>query len=71
MHRAFRSPSARQEGAAVVARCRDSRTDPYLTFSLRSSQESGITRDWVLHDLLAPDGFAAALAVEQEMVQQC
>lgn len=39
---------------------------PKPSLPLRSSQKAGITRDWVLHDLPAPDGFAAALAVEQK-----
>ena len=32
-------------------------------------QEGEIMRHWVLHDLSAPDGFAAALAVEQKLEQ--
>lgn len=43
---------------------------PKSSLTLRSSQKVGITRDWVLHDLPAPDGFAAALAVEQKLQQQ-
>jgi 4'-phosphopantetheinyl transferase len=43
---------------------------PKSSLTLRSSQEGETTRDWVLHDLPAPDGFAAALAVEQELQQQ-
>lgn len=43
---------------------------PKSSLTLRSSQKAGITRDWVLHDLRAPDGFAAALAVEQKLHQQ-
>ncbi|HEX7518204.1 MAG TPA: 4'-phosphopantetheinyl transferase superfamily protein [Chthoniobacterales bacterium] len=35
-----------------------------LTFRL-SPREGELTRDWALHDLPAPDGYAAALAVEQ------
>jgi 4'-phosphopantetheinyl transferase len=43
---------------------------PKSSLTLRSSQKAGITRDWALHDLAAPDGFAAALAVEQKLHQQ-
>lgn len=32
-----------------------------------SSQPGEIARHWVLHDLSAPDGFAAALALEQKL----
>lgn len=39
---------------------------PESSLLLRSSREGGITRNWVLHDLPAPEGFAAALAVEQK-----
>jgi 4'-phosphopantetheinyl transferase len=43
---------------------------PESSLTLRSSpQEGGIPRRWVLHDLSAPDGFAAALAVEQKLEQ--
>jgi 4'-phosphopantetheinyl transferase len=43
---------------------------PESSLTLRSSpQEGEITRRWVLHDLSAPDGFAAALAVEQKLEQ--
>ena len=43
---------------------------PKSSLTLRSSpQEGEITRHWVLHDLSAPDGFAAALAVEQKLEQ--
>lgn len=40
---------------------------PKSSLTLRSPQEDEITRGWVLHDLPAPDGFAAALAVEQKL----
>jgi 4'-phosphopantetheinyl transferase len=43
---------------------------PQSSLTLRSPQEGGTTRDWVLHDLPAPDGFAAALAVEQKLQPQ-
>jgi hypothetical protein len=33
---------------------------------LRTTLEGEIARDWLLHDLSAPDGFAAAVAVEQK-----
>lgn len=43
---------------------------PKSSLTLRSSpQEGEITRHWILHDLSAPDGFAAALAVEQKPEQ--
>lgn len=43
---------------------------PKSSLTLRSSpQEGEITRHWVLHDLSAPDGFTAALAVEQKLEQ--
>ena len=43
---------------------------PKSSLTLRSSPKEGeITRHWVLHDLSAPDGFAAALAVEQKLEQ--
>ena len=41
--------------------------DPRSSLTLRSSQEDGSAREWTLHDLPAPDGFAAALAVEQKL----
>jgi 4'-phosphopantetheinyl transferase len=41
---------------------------PKSSLTLRSSTKEGeITRHWVLHDLSAPDGFAAALAVAQKL----
>lgn len=41
---------------------------PESSLTLRSSPPEGeITRHWVLHDLSAPEGFAAALAVEQKL----
>jgi 4'-phosphopantetheinyl transferase len=40
---------------------------PQSSLTLRSALEGEITRDWRLHDLSAPDGFAAALAVEQKL----
>jgi 4'-phosphopantetheinyl transferase len=43
---------------------------PKSSLTLRSPQEGGIMRDWVLHDLPDPDGFAAAIAVEQKLQQQ-
>ena len=43
---------------------------PKSSLTLRSPQEGDVTRDWVLHDLPAPDGFAAALAVEQTRQRQ-
>jgi 4'-phosphopantetheinyl transferase len=43
---------------------------PKSSLTLRSSTTEGeIMRHWVLHDLSAPDGFAAALAVAQELGQ--
>jgi len=43
---------------------------PKSSLTLRSiPQEGEIMRHWGLHDLSAPDGFAAALAVEQKMEQ--
>jgi 4'-phosphopantetheinyl transferase len=43
---------------------------PKSSLMLRSFPEKGETlRHWVLHDLSAPDGFAAALAVEQKLEQ--
>lgn len=41
--------------------------DPKSSLTLRSSQEGEGAREWILHDLPAPDGFAAALAVEQKL----
>jgi 4'-phosphopantetheinyl transferase len=38
---------------------------PKSSLLLRSSNASGPMRDWTLHDLPAPENFAAALAVEQ------
>jgi 4'-phosphopantetheinyl transferase len=38
---------------------------PKTSLKLRSSQADGITQHWVVYDLPAPDGFAAALAVEE------
>lgn len=44
---------------------------PKSSLTLRSSpQEGESTRHWVLHDLSAPDGFAAALAVEERLEQR-
>jgi 4'-phosphopantetheinyl transferase len=43
---------------------------PKSSLTLRSSQEGEITRDWALHDLPAPEGFAAALAIEQKLEEQ-
>jgi 4'-phosphopantetheinyl transferase len=40
---------------------------PKSSLTLRSSLEGGGAREWILHDLPAPDGFAAALAVEQKL----
>lgn len=40
---------------------------PKSFLTLRSPQEGGGAREWVLHDLPAPDGFAAALAIEQKL----
>jgi 4'-phosphopantetheinyl transferase len=43
---------------------------PESLLTLRSSPREGeITREWVLHDLSAPHGFAAALAVQQKLEQ--
>jgi 4'-phosphopantetheinyl transferase len=39
---------------------------PKSSLTLRSPRRDEIARDWVLHDLPAPDGFTAALAVEQK-----
>src|SRR5436190_1057780 len=39
---------------------------PELSLTLASTQTSGET--WIIHDLSAPDGFAAALAVEQKLL---
>ena len=38
---------------------------PESSLTLRSQQKGEISRDWILHDLPAPDGFAAAIAVEK------
>jgi 4'-phosphopantetheinyl transferase len=40
---------------------------PKSSLTLRSPRGGEIARDWVLHDLPAPDGFAAALAVESKL----
>jgi 4'-phosphopantetheinyl transferase len=40
---------------------------PKSLLTLRSPKEGGSAREWILHDLPAPDGFAAALAVEQKL----
>jgi 4'-phosphopantetheinyl transferase len=40
---------------------------PKSSLLLRSSREGEDARGWVLHDLPAPEGFAAALAVEQKV----
>jgi len=41
-------------------------TAPRKSLTIRSSAGSdGLTNDWLMHDLVAPEGFAAALAVEQ------
>ena len=42
---------------------------PKTSLTLRSPGEGEIARDWVLHDLPAPDGFAAAIAVEQKLAE--
>lgn len=43
---------------------------PKSSLALRSfAPEDEVTRHWLLHDLSAPDGFAAALAVEQKVEQ--
>ena len=39
--------------------------DPKASLTLRSPHAGGITRHWIVCDLPAPDGFAAALAVEE------
>ena len=39
---------------------------PKPALTLRAASPEGRTRDWTIHDLSAPDGFAAALAIEQE-----
>jgi 4'-phosphopantetheinyl transferase len=39
---------------------------PKPTLTLRAASAEGRTRDWTIHDLSAPDGFAAALAIEQD-----
>jgi 4'-phosphopantetheinyl transferase len=43
---------------------------PKSALTLHSSHESDVTRAWILHDLTAPDGFAAALAVEKKLPLQ-
>ena len=40
---------------------------PLSSLALRSPRKGEIARDWVLYDLPAPDGFAAAFAVEQKL----
>jgi 4'-phosphopantetheinyl transferase len=40
---------------------------PKSSLTLRSVHAQGPMRDWTLHDLSAPEGFAAALAEEQEL----
>jgi 4'-phosphopantetheinyl transferase len=40
---------------------------PKPSLTLPSAQTGDMTRHWILHDLSAPDGFAAALAVEQKL----
>ena len=42
---------------------------PKSSLRLRSPEGGEIARDWVLHDLPAPDGFAAAIAVEQKLAE--
>jgi len=39
---------------------------PKPSLTLPAAQTGEMTRSWILHDLSAPDGFAAALAVEQK-----
>jgi 4'-phosphopantetheinyl transferase len=39
---------------------------PQPSLTLRTTLEGEIARDWLLHDLSAPDGFAAAVAAEQK-----
>jgi 4'-phosphopantetheinyl transferase len=43
---------------------------PKPSLTLRSSNAGDVMRDWILHDLPGPDGFAAALAVEQKLHRQ-
>ena len=43
---------------------------PKSSLTLRSPRKGEIARDWVLYDLPAPDGFAAAIAVEQKLPGQ-
>lgn len=40
---------------------------PKSPLTLRSPRKGEIARDWVLYDLPAPNGFAAAIAVEQKL----
>ncbi len=40
---------------------------PKSSLTLRSAHAQGLIRDWTLHDLSAPKGFAAALAVGQKL----
>jgi 4'-phosphopantetheinyl transferase len=40
---------------------------PQPSLTLPSPQAGDVTQHWILHDLPAPDGFAAALAVEQKL----
>jgi 4'-phosphopantetheinyl transferase len=39
---------------------------PTSSLTLRSRDDTGVTRSWVVHDLSAPTGFAAALALEEK-----
>jgi 4'-phosphopantetheinyl transferase len=40
---------------------------PKPSLTLSTAQKGDLSRHWILHDLPAPDGFAAALAVEQKL----
>lgn len=40
---------------------------PKSSLTLRAPRIGEVARDWVLYDLPAPDGFAAALAVDQKL----